>query len=106
MQIEESIVIQSNEKSIELLALDCVLEELEKFEPQKAKIVELRYFGGLSVDRVLRETAHRVPRTSGDSGAEAKSTEAVDGTSLSGTSVSTFFVNRKRDCGQGMEGMC
>ncbi len=49
MQLEESIVIQSNEKSFELLALDEALEELEKFDPQKSKIVELRYFGGLSV---------------------------------------------------------
>ena len=50
MQLEESIVIQSNEKSFELLALDEALEELEKFDAQKAKIVELRYFGGLSVE--------------------------------------------------------
>jgi RNA polymerase sigma factor (TIGR02999 family) len=49
MQLEESIVIQSNEKSFELLALDEALEELEKFDSQKSKIVELRYFGGLSV---------------------------------------------------------
>ena len=49
MQLEESIVIQSNEKSFELLALDEALEELAKFDPQKSKIVELRYFGGLSV---------------------------------------------------------
>jgi RNA polymerase sigma factor (TIGR02999 family) len=49
MQLEESIVIQSNEKSFELLALDEALEELEKFDAQKSKIVELRYFGGLSV---------------------------------------------------------
>jgi RNA polymerase sigma factor (TIGR02999 family) len=49
MQLEESIVIQSNEKSFELLALDEALEELAKFDSQKSKIVELRYFGGLSV---------------------------------------------------------
>ncbi len=49
MQLEESIVIQSNEKSFELLALDEALEELATFDEQKSKIVELRYFGGLSV---------------------------------------------------------
>jgi RNA polymerase sigma factor (TIGR02999 family) len=53
MQLEESIVIASNEKSFELLALDEALEELAKFDEQKSKIVELRYFGGLSV----KETA-------------------------------------------------
>jgi len=49
LQLEESIVIQSNEKSFELLALNEALEELAKFDSQKSKIVELRYFGGLSV---------------------------------------------------------
>ena len=49
MQIEESIVIQSNEKSFELLALDEALEELAKFDEQKSKIVALRYFAGLSI---------------------------------------------------------
>lgn len=49
MQLDESIVIQSSEKSFELLALDEALEELHKFDAQKSKIVELRYFGGLSV---------------------------------------------------------
>ncbi|HLM02619.1 MAG TPA: sigma-70 family RNA polymerase sigma factor [Pyrinomonadaceae bacterium] len=49
MQLEESIVIASSEKSFELLALDEALDELAKFDPQKSKIVELRYFGGLSV---------------------------------------------------------
>lgn len=50
VQLEESIIIQSNEKSFELLALDEALEELARFDEQKAKIVELRYFGGLSVE--------------------------------------------------------
>jgi RNA polymerase sigma factor (TIGR02999 family) len=49
IQLEESIVIHSKEKSFELLALDEALEELAKFDEQKSKIVELRYFGGLSV---------------------------------------------------------
>jgi RNA polymerase sigma factor (TIGR02999 family) len=49
LQLEESIVIKSNEKSFELLALNEALEELAKFDSQKSKIVELRYFGGLSV---------------------------------------------------------
>lgn len=50
MQLEESIIIESNEKSFELLALDEALEELARFDDRKAKIVELRYFGGLSVE--------------------------------------------------------
>lgn len=50
MQLEESIVVVQGEKSIELLALDEALENLAKLDPQKSKIVELRYFGGLSVE--------------------------------------------------------
>lgn len=49
MQLEESIVIRTSGKSFGMLALDEALEELEKFDSQKSKIVELRYFGGLSV---------------------------------------------------------
>ena len=50
LPIEEEILVVSTEKSAELLALDEALENLEKLDPQKAKIVELRYFGGLSIE--------------------------------------------------------
>ena len=36
----------------ELLLLDQALNELAAFDPQQAKIVELRYFGGLTEDEV------------------------------------------------------
>lgn len=49
-QLEESIIVVSDEKSVELLALDDALETLAKVDPQKSRIVELRYFGGLSVE--------------------------------------------------------
>lgn len=35
---------------LDLLALDQALDKLASFAPDKAKVVELRYFGGLSVD--------------------------------------------------------
>jgi len=35
---------------LDLLALSDALEALEKIAPEKAKVVELRYFGGLSVE--------------------------------------------------------
>lgn len=50
LPIEEEILVVSDEKSVELLALDEALENLAKIDPQKSKIVELRYFGGLSVE--------------------------------------------------------
>ena len=38
------------ERTPELLALDDALTELEKLDPRQAKVVELRFFGGLSVE--------------------------------------------------------
>lgn len=39
-----------DEQSADLIALDDALNELAKMDPTKAKIVELRYFGGLSTN--------------------------------------------------------
>jgi RNA polymerase sigma-70 factor, ECF subfamily len=52
VSFDETALI-SKEKSIELLALDEALERLAAFDPRKARIVELRFFGGLN----LEETA-------------------------------------------------
>ncbi len=49
-QLEEALIVVSDERSFELLALDEALENLAAMDPQKARIVELRYFGGLSVE--------------------------------------------------------
>jgi RNA polymerase sigma factor (TIGR02999 family) len=43
----------SLQRAAELIALDEALEELQKFDERKSRVVELRYFGGLS----LEETA-------------------------------------------------
>jgi RNA polymerase sigma factor (TIGR02999 family) len=40
----------SSAKSAALVALEDALSELTKFDPRKAQVVELRYFGGLSVE--------------------------------------------------------
>jgi RNA polymerase sigma-70 factor (ECF subfamily) len=39
-----------NEPESDLAALDDALESLAKMDPRKAKVVELRFFGGLSVE--------------------------------------------------------
>ena len=44
------VAIVSNEKSAELLALDEALQRLAEFDDRKSQVVELRYFGGLSVE--------------------------------------------------------
>lgn len=40
------------ERSRDLVALDSGLTELEKIDPRKCKTVELRYFGGLSMEEI------------------------------------------------------
>ena len=40
------------ERKIDLLALDEALEKLERIDPEKRKLVELRFFAGLTVERV------------------------------------------------------
>ena len=61
LSLEEAALIVGKERSIDLMALDEALTRLEKIDEQQARIVELRYFSGLS----LEETAEalRVSRT-------------------------------------------
>ena len=40
------------EQDLDVLALDDALKQLDHFDPQQARIVELRFFGGLSIDEV------------------------------------------------------
>ena len=61
LPIEEEILIVSHDKSAELIALDEALEELSKLDPDKAKIVELRYFGGLSIEETAEVMGVSVP---------------------------------------------
>ena len=44
------VAVMSEEKSEELIALDEALRKLELVDERKSRIVELRYFGGLSVE--------------------------------------------------------
>ena len=44
------VVLVSNEKSSELIALDEALDRLALVDERKSRVVELRYFGGLSVE--------------------------------------------------------
>jgi RNA polymerase sigma factor (TIGR02999 family) len=44
--------IMSPEKSVELIALDDALNHLAKFDRLKARIVELKFFGGMTADEI------------------------------------------------------
>lgn len=50
----EEAEILSAEKSRELLALDEALKSLAKVDPLKSRLVELRYFGGLSISETAK----------------------------------------------------
>ena len=41
---------------VDLLGLDAALEQLERIDPVKARVVELRYFGGLSIEETAVAT--------------------------------------------------
>ena len=61
LPLEEVTLVAGKEKNIDLMALDEALTRLEKIDEQQARVVELRYFSGLS----LEETAEalQVSRT-------------------------------------------
>lgn len=50
VELDENRALLSPQQSAELIALDSALKELARMNPRHAKIVELRYFGGLSVE--------------------------------------------------------
>ena len=49
LPLDEGLVF-SRTKSAELIALDDALNQLSRFDSRKATIVDLRYFGGMSVE--------------------------------------------------------
>ncbi|MEO6655156.1 MAG: sigma-70 family RNA polymerase sigma factor [Pyrinomonadaceae bacterium] len=53
IELTENISFEGG-RDVDLIGLNEALEDLEEFEPQQAKIVELRFFGGLTID----EAAH------------------------------------------------
>lgn len=50
----EHAVSFEQDRSQDLIALDSSLNELEKIDPRKCKAVELRYFGGLSMEEIAQ----------------------------------------------------
>jgi RNA polymerase sigma-70 factor (ECF subfamily) len=49
VELEEALVV-SDERGRDIVALDEALEELARLDGRKASVVELRFFGGLSVE--------------------------------------------------------
>ncbi len=46
----DGIDVPASEPAADLLAVDAALELLAREDPRKAQVVELRFFGGLSVE--------------------------------------------------------
>ena len=53
VSLEEAVTFQQ-ERSRDLIALDLGLDALEKIDARKSKAVELRFFGGLSMDEIAQ----------------------------------------------------
>ena len=48
--LEDAVSVESDR----LLSIDAALADFEKFDPEKARIVRLRFFAGLSVEEIAR----------------------------------------------------
>jgi RNA polymerase sigma factor (TIGR02999 family) len=57
----DEVAVLSPQPDRAIVALDAALEEFAKLAPRQAKVVELRYFGGLSVEQIAEviETSTR-----------------------------------------------
>lgn len=51
--LDDSLAL-SRERGADLVVLDDALESLARMDPRKAQVVELRFFGGLSVDETAQ----------------------------------------------------
>jgi RNA polymerase sigma factor (TIGR02999 family) len=54
VSLNEAIGFPPQNNEIDIVALNDALEKLSDFDPQQSKVVELRFFGGLTIE----ETAH------------------------------------------------
>ena len=61
VSLNEALVV-AEDHAAHFIALDDALRVLESLDPQKGKIIELRYFGGLSIEEAA-EVLHISPRT-------------------------------------------
>ena len=50
LPLEEALLVVADEADVDLVALDEALKRLAEIDPHQQKLVELRYFAGLSLD--------------------------------------------------------
>jgi RNA polymerase sigma factor (TIGR02999 family) len=51
LSLEEAVIV-TDERATDLLALDCALNNLSAIDARQSRVVELRFFGGLSVEEI------------------------------------------------------
>ena len=49
VSLDEAMLVTTEEKGVDLIALDEALNKLSRFDAQQARVVELKYFSGLSL---------------------------------------------------------
>jgi RNA polymerase sigma factor (TIGR02999 family) len=57
----EEAWLYSSDKAAELVALDDALQTLAKFDERKVRIIELRYFGGMSLEETATALGLSIP---------------------------------------------
>ena len=65
LSLDEAATVSGETANESLLALDLALQELEKIDAEQSKIIELRYFGGLTIEEtaeVLKTSPATVKR--------------------------------------------
>jgi RNA polymerase sigma factor (TIGR02999 family) len=61
IELDEAMVV-SQERAAEVVALDDALKSLAGIDPQQSRVVELRFFGGLTIEETA-EVLHLSPAT-------------------------------------------
>lgn len=51
LELRDDVLPARQEQEVDLIALDEALERLAQFAPRKSKVVEMRFFGGLSIEQ-------------------------------------------------------
>jgi RNA polymerase sigma factor (TIGR02999 family) len=62
----ESVDLPAREPDMDLVAVDRALEKLAAADPRKARVVELRFFGGLSMEETAKALGISVRTAHGD----------------------------------------
>jgi RNA polymerase sigma-70 factor, ECF subfamily len=53
----DQVLLASESRGVELVALDEALGELARIDPRKSRVVELRYFGGMKIEETAEALA-------------------------------------------------